>query len=226
MPRGWRGGCFWEAGAGGPASPLAVIGFSFPSPAHKGPIEAVGKLLRASSSSRRSSQLLKSHSSPAQARGSGAGIRRAKGKETAGAGSDGGGSRSLSCLGTAVGTPRTFPRGFSRIFSAQHPSRGQCSRGLPGELPAVTLLPGRSCPFPRGGDKSAILRGWQSRGRCHQRPGSRTVPNPAALLSPAALGDPPCSATSRTHGPGAVPASRWGRDATGRGGGRRCLKVG
>lgn len=95
-------------GAGSPASPLAVIGFSFPSPRTKGPLRAVGKLLRASTGSCRSSQLLKSHSSPARARGSGAGIHGAKAKETAG---DGGPPRGQSpaCSGMATGTPRTFP---------------------------------------------------------------------------------------------------------------------
>lgn len=149
MPRGWRGGCFWEAGAGGPASPLAVIGFSFPSPAHKGPIEAVGKLLRASSSSRRSSQLLKSHSSPAQARGSGAGIRRAKGKETAGAGSDGGGGPGPSpAWGQPWGPPGPSPGASAASFQPSIHPGGNAPVASPGSCPRSHSCPAAAARFP------------------------------------------------------------------------------
>lgn len=223
MPPGWRGGCFWEAGAGGPASPLAVIGFSFSSPCTKGPLRAVGKLLCASASSRRSSQLLKSHSSPAQARGSGDGICRAKAKETAGAGSNRGapGASPSPARGRPCRPPGPSPGLQPHLFRC-HPASitGAMLPWPPWRLPAQGAARSRAparpqLPVSLGGDKGAILQGWHSRGCCHQRPGSRTVPNPTALPSPVPSSPwgPPRSATSPAHGPGAVPASHWLRAA-------------
>lgn len=69
-------------------------------------------------------------------------------------------------------------------------------------------------PAPGGGHKSGILWGWQSHRRCHQRPGSGTVPKPLSSCwgdRPRAV---PCGAH---HGPGAVPASCWSRATRPRG---------
>ena len=226
MSPGWRGGCFWEAGAGGPASPLAVIGFSFPSPCTKGPLRAVGKLLRASASSCRSLQLLKSHSSPAQARRSGAGICRAKAKETAGTGSDGRppGAGPPPARRQPWGPPGPSPGLQPRLFRCRPASilgvmlpwpPRIC---LPGELPAATLLPGHSCPFLREETKVPFCRVGRAAAvaTSDRAAGQSPTPLPSRPLSLAAPGAPG-SAASPAHGPGAVPASLWLRAVKPRG---------
>jgi len=222
---GWRGGWFWGAAAGGRASPLLpVIGFSFPSPRTKGPLRAVGKRLGARASSHRSPQLLKSHSSPARARGSGAGVRRAKAKETAGAGGDVGGPP-----GGAPSPARGWPWGPPSPSPGLQPHLCRCRpASIPvGNAPVVSrgaARPGscprpRSCPFPRGGHKGAIFAGLAELQPLPPATGQRDSPQPRCPpvpLSPAALGTPH-SATSPAQGPGAVPASLWLRAAKPRG---------
>lgn len=110
-----------------------------------------------------------------------------------------------SCSRTATGTPRTFPR--ASAMSSQMPpsiSPGGDARVASPELSAPGAARSRAAARPQlpaspGRDKGAFLQGWHSRGRCHQRPGSRTVPNPAALQSlvPSSPGGPPAVPRAR-----------------------------
>lgn len=60
-------------------------------------------------------------------------------------------------------------------------------------------------PVAPGQDKGGILWSWQSRGRCHQRPGSGTAPSPADLPSPL-----PCPQQPRQPPQCHIPSTRAG----------------
>lgn len=195
--------------AGGPPPPPALGNWiQLLLAAHKGPIEGLrGGSAAPAFSPRCSSRLPKRHSIPAQAGGE-RGSAAPRRKKAGAGGEKGGGSGPISPLLGDGAVPRG-PPGPCPWFQPPLFSRFPAS-GPAGDAP---WPPQGLAPARGGGHKGGILWGWQSHRRCHQRPGSGTVPNPPSSR----WGDRPRAVPCGAHGPGAVPASCWSRATRPRG---------
>lgn len=196
---------------GGPASPLPVIGFSFPRPHTKGPLRRWGRCSR----QLQLPLLFTAPQKPLEPRvGTGERSRQPprQGKETASAGSNGGtpGAAPHPTWGQPWGPPGAFPRLQPQLF-----------RSRPAAVPVAMPhgLPGAACPRPRSCPATAA----RSSGRTQSfhfaglaepwplPPATGQQDSPQLRCPPVPCPQQPqghpCSATSPAHMPGAAPAS-------------------
>lgn len=148
-------------GCGRPCLPAAGNWIQLPLAAHKGPIEAVGMLLAPAPAPAALHSSAKATRAPCGHRGAepAATAPRQRNSQCQQRWGDPWGC-SPSHLGTAMGTPGSFPQASASAFQIP-PSSGpsdDAPRPPRGRLPAAALLPGHSCPFLREDTKLPFCR--------------------------------------------------------------------